>query len=539
MRRRGISDDTRWPGALAAVFLLAIAVQLLWIPFRWNAIAVAYGAYFAEWRHVVSTGQSWLTTFVGLHPPLYAWFFTGVLEGLPPALWLTASGLLSCMAAPLLAVAVRAGGGPGESAAQAGLLAGMLLAISPHRAAYGLEINNYPLAVLAVASQLAAFAVFSRAEQGGRLRVVGGGPGLLLAAGTAWAVWSHVLALSLPLAQLGALLTLRSPRLRPLVGAFTVAGLLCLPLLPGALGGAGGEPINADAGLAAALGSALGALPGRYGLTLSTGAALGLAALGARRAWHRRDEAGCGYAVHAVGTAAGIVGLQALGVASHEQLPYWLIPLPSLCALAALGARPLLDLDRATRFDERGVRVFEAPPWNVRALALGLAILIGGQLGVQGVRWMAGARARGAIERSHPLAAETLERWGSGVLILVGIPDYLDDDKDSLDPVWAAVPASYGMAWTDPGVPGMTHSDPHWGQPVRLSDDRWLYTFASVRTERLEAIAAHHAGRGEPVLLLATGLRRDPRGRQELLRWLGDRGRFTADEATARIGAGR
>ena len=83
-------NPARAAGVLLGLLALAALLQWSRFPFRWTQITLAYGAYVAEWRHAVSTGpwHAAATTWVGLHPPSYAWLLDALLRlGAPPALW--------------------------------------------------------------------------------------------------------------------------------------------------------------------------------------------------------------------------------------------------------------------------------------------------------------------------------------------------------------------------------------------------------------------------------------------------------------------
>ena len=149
---------------LAAAALLRLARA----PARWDELALAYAAYTEPISRLLAEGP-WArlpATWVGLHPPLHALMIAALDRISPaPALWIGLSALFSLGAV----VAVGRSAGPVAAAA---------LGTAPLQLAYAGEVNNYPLATLAVAGCLA----LSRSRWGA------------LAAAVVLAGWSHVLA---------------------------------------------------------------------------------------------------------------------------------------------------------------------------------------------------------------------------------------------------------------------------------------------------------------------------------------------------------
>jgi hypothetical protein len=509
-----------WSLAIAGLTALAALLQAARFPYRWNQVAIAYAAYQAEWRNGIRAGGLLAALDpVGLHPPGFSFLFAPLLTiDAAPAAWFLLSGTLSVLAVPLLAAAGRRPMGEGPA-----LLAAALLAVSPHRNAYGLEPNNYPLAVFALALQGWAFVRWlERPASRGRL----GG----LAAATALLAWTHALCLAQPLGQLVVLL--RSERLRGFALAAGLAAAASLPLLPGALGSAASDPVNPPAGLGPPILALLTDLPGRYGSRTAAFilGGLGLAGVVAAAAGRRGvrnagdvptgadgggsggtadggdsgdlrsrrqpgdthpggDGPGC-FLPSAAATlgisCAAILALQSAGVASAEQHPYWLIPLPSLCLLAA---------------SMRG--------GALRAL---LAVALTLHLAVQSAQWL---HARGACARSaseFPRVADAVAGWSPGsTLLLLLHPSGGDDAKDALDPAWTLIPATTGLAFEEaPGPVGVLATDPYWGLPVRASGDRWLWAFPTLATARWDAVLDAERARGRSVHVAAWGF--DPRG---------------------------
>jgi hypothetical protein len=499
--------DPRHAGPLLLVIVaVAAAVQGSRVPMRWGPVAVAYGAYVAEWQRAVATEGSWLTTWIGLHPPVFAWVFSAALKlGVPPSGWLLGAGAASVSAVATCTAAVFVGvGARGRPAA---LVVGALIALSPHRVAYGLEINNYPLLVGALGAQMLGFSWWAR----GRGRV----PLIVL---SALLPWVHLLGVAALGGQLLAVASVDRRRLRELGPVCVGVGVVLLPLIPGLLG-ALGEPVNEGTGPTGAIGAMLQQLPGRYGLAAAGWTTAALAAFGAQNAWRASDRlVPVSWAACALTGAVAVVLAQSSAQASEVQFQYWLVPLLPTLALAGY----------AVCGHERSQRV-------VLALAFVL-VANGGALALDAAdaRWV---RSRAAI--SHPLTASTLADWGPGdALLLIGVPWYGDDDKDAVDATWALVPRGIALDYTDPLIPGLTAPDPQWGQPVQFADGRWLYTFTAVDTGRLDTITDAHLGRGQRVSIAAYGLAREAGAAGKLKGWAGVRGaaaRASDDEVALSI----
>ncbi len=492
--RRLRPGDARW--LLLGLLALAAAVQASRVPMRWGPVAIAYGAYVAEWRHAVATGGGWLTTWVGLHPPLFAALFAGALKvGVPPAGWLAASGAASLSAVVTVAATVRLALGPrGQAAA---LLAGAFVALSPHRVAYGLEVNNYPLLVGLLGAQGLAFAFWVRRGRAAPLLVT-----------SALLPWAHLLGATALLGQLLAAAAVDRPRLRRLAPLYALAAVPMLPLVPGFLA-AVGDPINDGAGWSGALRALLLDLPGRYGLGAAGFGVAALAALGAVSSWRSGDRLiPVALAAHAAAGTAAVLGAMASAQASDVQLQYWLVPLLPTCALAGIAI--------AGREQDQRLALVAA------AILLGNGAALA--LDAVDARW-----GWSNADRSHPIATRAVRDQGPGdVLLLIELPTTGDDDKGAVDPIWSAVPLLRPLDYTDPGIDGLTPADPYWGQPVRSRDGRWLYTFATANVARLKTVAAAHAGRGERVVVAGAGLARHPTAGAELAAWAREDGATAA-----------
>ena len=506
---------------LAAVTALAALLQASRLPMRWNQISFAYAAYFGEYLWIAGD-QGWhkaLTTFVGIHPPGYALLFAGLAAlGSSPLVWHSLSAVLSIAAVPTLASVARSGMPGGQRVAVLVAATAVLIATSPHRTAYGLEVNNYPLLVLVSCVQMLAFSHFIARPDDRKTMV-------FLALATAACVWTHGLGLALPASQLITLVLLTEGRalLRPLGRALALGALLCLPLLPGLLGLLGGDGINDSLGPRAAWTSLTEALPGRYGSAAAGWAIASLAGLGASHI--AKLPAGqrlvpVSWLLHVLVASLMIATLISLGVASPVQLPYYLAPLPSFLLLAACS----LLVVRPPRDDPDQGLLFKLVTAQRAALGVILLCAVTNTV-VLTSDWLHARAIRGAAASEYPLVAKAIDRWQAGTsLALVQFPQYLDDDKDAIDPIYSLLPLSERVWFDDPGVDGMVPFDPYFGQPVRYGDDRWLYTFTSVSRLHLDALADALRTADRELIVAAYGCSFSERESNDLGEWARGRG---------------
>ncbi len=284
--------------AAVGVVVVATALRLPRVIARWDEVALAYAAYAEPAVRALEAGSlaGALTAWVGLHPPLHA-VLLGVSElVLPvPLLWLGFSA--ACSVAAVGAVTRLAGPVPG-----------LVLATAPLQLAYAAEVNNYPLAIAALALLLLA----ARAPWGW----------LVAAAGLA--CWSHLLGA----AAAGAVVAWRlvhpvAPRERlPLAAG---SALLALPVVVGAVRLVAADTTFIQPEVAAGdWGAQVLAAVGPVGVAL---AAVGLAGLG-----------------EAPGAALlGAGALLAASLASHaaaaHQLPYLALLGVPLAASVGLALR--------------------------------------------------------------------------------------------------------------------------------------------------------------------------------------------------------
>lgn len=478
---------------LALLTLAAAALQATRLPFRWNAICVAYASYFKEYQHNIEIDgpAAAFTTFVGLHPPLYSLLFhTQESLAVAPVVWLSVSGVLSVGSVPLIWFAARRWF---PSSSSVPWVAATVLAVSPHRVAYGLEINNYPLMVCTTTAQLVAFVHYAAVLSTPSSRARRAGSIWMLT--TVLALWTHVLAVTLPAAQLLAFLLLPSarPHLKNALKWMSVAALPCLVLLPKLLSGGEAPPINDSVGLVRGLESLLVGFPGRYGSAagsyiLGTAGVIGV--YFTLQAKGKADRlVGTGILLHLTITAGLIVVMVSSGTAAAHQFPYYLALLPGAALIIAAA-------------------VAEFRHALLARSALGL-ILVG--LALHGFSLggdaLAGAHSSRTAPTERALMAVAIEEWTPGSsLVLIDFPHWGDDDKDILDPTWALVPMMEAVDFAHPGVPTLVTGDPYWGQPVRFGGNRWLYTFTSWPpqdgpVERMDVIAGHVLSSGSKLIV--------------------------------------
>ncbi|MEE2751472.1 MAG: hypothetical protein VX519_08570 [Myxococcota bacterium] len=147
-------------------------LRMVRVPLRWDEWTWQYLAYDARTWEALTSGRllEALTTFSGLHPPLFPLLHSAQELALPiPGLVLLAS---ACASIGAVVIAYRLHP-----------IAWVLVATSPLQVAYAAEANNYPLATLAIAI------IFLAHE-----RVKSGGSPLWLGAAALLGFWTHLLA---------------------------------------------------------------------------------------------------------------------------------------------------------------------------------------------------------------------------------------------------------------------------------------------------------------------------------------------------------
>lgn len=407
--------------AALAALVVGLGLRLPRAALRWDEIALAYAAYAGPHAEAVGAGRPLdaLGVWVGLHPPLWAALHAVAEQVLPvPAVWLAVQAMLSAAAAAV--VGGRFGLGPG-----------LLLATAPVAVEYAGEVNNYPLAALAVAAVLA----WPVGRAGGLAGVIAG--------------WSHVLGGA---AALGAWLegAVRE-RSRPLLWHGLIGLVGGLPVLAGVWARSG------DAGTFAQPGGGVAAWVAHaeetFGLGFWALPAVGLAGLGAP---------GTGPAVLVGVALAGALGA---GAAAPHQLPYASLLAVPLAALAAgAGARG----GRAARLVIAAVVLVQATTSGLRA--------------AEAARELSQGRA---VRRG---ADEARDRSAPGDIVWLVAPALRpDDDKQAVSPsLWAFSP----LAWM-PRAPIFPHDplDHRFGHPRRWRG-RVLHTSVELEDAVVDAVLA-------------------------------------------------
>lgn len=427
--------DNHRPWQLGLVLGLAAVLRLPRVFLRWDEVAIAYAAYTEPAVQAVerlSPGEL-LGAWVGLHPPLHA-ALMAILETTwsAPLGWLLLSATMSMLT---VAVVARAGG----------LLAALVVATSPLQLADAAEVNNYPLAVLAMAVLCAAAR----------------GPWLLFVAAVGLACWSHVLGMCA-----AAVLTLwrlvwpvgQGERTRVAAGALLVA----LPVAAGALHLVGqsstfSQP-ELDLGEWWTMVSEAWGLVG-VGLGLLTGFGLVWARGEARVVW--------------AGLAVAYMLALLLGAAAPHQRPYLgLLGPPAALVLAATVHQLRLRRGTAAR-----------TVWLVVAMAC---------LGRGGVGLAAELESARAVVADLSVPRGIDDAWAASrpgdTLWLVAPALQADDDKSDRSPVlWRLRPW-----WTMPraSLVGLQHDpiDYLWGHPRRVQA-RTLHTSTELSPRHFDAVA--------------------------------------------------
>ena len=153
--------------ALPAVLIAAASLRLLRMGVRWDEITLAYAAYAEPITQSIAQGHptALLGSWIGLHPPLWG-VIHGLLEIVAPVPWVWMGFSALCSLGAVYVVG-RAGG----------WLPAWVIATAPVHLLDAAEVNNYPLASLAVAALL----------------VTARGPWLHLALAAIFAGWAHLL----------------------------------------------------------------------------------------------------------------------------------------------------------------------------------------------------------------------------------------------------------------------------------------------------------------------------------------------------------
>lgn len=416
---------------LGLALLIGAGLRALRVGVRWDELTLAYAAYMAPLAESLGDGHptALVGDWIGLHPPLYGTLYALIEVLWPvPMIWLALSALASLGA---VAVVGRVGGP----------LAAMVLATAPVHLMDSAEVNNYPLASLAVALLIWAA---PRAWP-------------WLAAAAVLAAWSHILGGLAAMGVLGWRL-LRGPPVKrwPLITA-TAIGML--PILGGALRLMQMESTwsQPTVDLWAWAEMVAGAL-GPEGLLLAPIVALGL----------RRELAWGWLAI------AGALGLAiVLGAAAAHQRPYLglLAPIAAVAVGQWVRARPSLG-------------------WLVLALCLVRA-------GRFAVADMGRAQAIGEdMQRERAVDLAVAGSAPGDTLWLVAPALQPDDDKTDFSSVMWRFSPWQPMPIVKP-VP-MEYKDYRFGHP-RQWRDRVIHTSTELDAAAFDAVARQVLADGHTV----------------------------------------
>ena len=159
--------DRRGPALAAAVVAVAGALRLPWPSAWW--LNPDEGIYYAAITRETFAGF-WEEASATAHPPLYFLILRGVALLTTDLAWLRSVALVCGLAAVYAFIALgREVGGKGARGQIAGLLAGMLLAISPRAIALSQVMRPYMLLVLLLVSALLFLLRYRRTRSNGLL----------------------------------------------------------------------------------------------------------------------------------------------------------------------------------------------------------------------------------------------------------------------------------------------------------------------------------------------------------------------------------
>ena len=195
--------------SLAFIFVLGVAavLRVLRMHVRWDEITLAYAAYAEPLTIAMADGHptALIGHWIGLHPPLWG-VIHAAFELVAPVPWVWMGFSAACSLGAVWIVGRHAG-----------WIAALVLATAPVHLLDAAEVNNYPLAALAMAILIATAR----------------GPWLGLAVAAVFAAWAHLLTLvAAGAVVIWRALSLRAEERTRLLGAFTLG---VLPIVGGAL----------------------------------------------------------------------------------------------------------------------------------------------------------------------------------------------------------------------------------------------------------------------------------------------------------------
>lgn len=418
---------------LFAVSAWALMVRIPRFIVRWDEVAIAYAAYLAPTGQLVSEGRlgDAVSTWVGLHPPLYAILVAlADLVWPAPAMWMGLS--LACSVAAVAVVTWYKG-----------VFAGLALASSTIHALDAAEVNNYSLASLGIAMVVA----FPREYT----------PWRIFAAGLA--CWGHVLA-----AVVAGVVTLhsvfdgRQAERRTLLLGSTLAAL---PVVVGTLRLMGADSTYEQPAIDwSSWGTMVAEHIGPFSIPLVFVGVLGF--------WKAPGRAG--YALLALG-GAYLVALY-LGVAAPHQRPYLGLFAPLSAVLVGRGMGLILGMRRSFFFPGLGIFVSACVLRTVGLVGTDTSIVqsIAEDLrSARGVDWV--------LDTARP--ADTI--W------LVSPALREDDDKFDSSPVLWRFPPFQAMRRVDVGGVPTDPTDWLYGHP-RLVGSFVLHSSTELELARFDEV---------------------------------------------------
>lgn len=477
----------------------ALVLRLLRVPLRLNQIAFAYAAYYEPWWAAVQLDpmRGWLH-FVGLHPPLYSAAASVLIQaGGAPLGLLLFSGLCSSLAVGLLfrLGLTLEGRGLGRRLALLGL-------VSVYGLHYGLEINNYPLLLLLGTWQQLSFVKWWFKRDGLT--------SLFLIISSILCAYTHILAGGLIALQLAwSLLFLpvgagdgRWKRRLLQLSPFGGIGLACVPLLVQifSLVGRSSTYQNGEQPVSSLLLQHLSGGATRFGGGLVLVLAGVLAGVGLLRVLVEPVLQRRGLALlPSVGLLPLLWLLMGKGVAAAHQYPYYLLPLPGLLALVALGVSGGLGTLHTSV-------LLSGHPWRRVGVAGGMGLAFGLLISAQTVYGMAELRDAWGTWRqfrgqAHGMHTLLHTRARPEVLWLIAPPRYEDDDKRAFDPVYTELSWFTPCYYYQPAELHFEYVDYRFGQPYTCGN-RVLYTFTEVYSTTLPQLLAHHRRLHQTVTIL-------------------------------------
>ncbi len=463
--------------AAIGVVGLAAAVRLGRLPIAWDYWAIDYISYPYGLRDDLANGLFPWSRLVGQHPGQWGLAASSILAGGGSIATLYALSLTLSVGAIALGMAWLKGVAGWIPA----LLFGVLAALSPYLAHYGLELNNYP--VFGLGAAMACLGVQGSWGCSGKDRSLWLA---LTAVGAAVAMHGHLAAVA-TLGGLG-LLTLATKQWRS-AAALTVGGATSVPVLLALIDHHGVEENIHNAALPPTvwMGELSAAFVGRFGpgwsFALLAGAtvAAGVAAARASDAPGTRRTLITAVVAGAAG-AASIVYAQVSGAGFVAQTPYWVHVTWCQLVVVALG--------------------FEAGGTRVR---IGLAVVLAPWLALAGLRALAPLSGADGVEGAgDPVALrgylDTSFSEGD-VLVYAWDVRYLNDHPRGADPLMAAIRPSEVGDWMP-----RAHPMPGYCHTFRGGTACWLNSTglrADDQSERLRAATRQWLGEGRTVHLVS------------------------------------